>query len=111
MLGPVIKSHNGTLLVQTSAVLLDDASKSYQGANVVKSGNNAIDNVNYQNAIALTNASKANYDKLSITLDKNKNAEINLSYGQLQNYMLSKSNSTLISHLVSVIQNKLYYTG
>ncbi|MGB7954247.1 MAG: FTR1 family protein, partial [Candidatus Nitrosopolaris sp.] len=107
LLGPFIKLENRTLLLQTSAVLLDDANKSYQGATVGKSGNNAIDNVNYQNAIALTNTSKANHDKLVNTVDKNRNVEIDLSYGQLQNYMLSKSNSTSISHLISVIQNKL----
>lgn len=107
---------NKSLIAQTTILLLKDADKSYQLANTATLNDSAgqkIDNVqefskvDYQNALGLVNMSKSNYDKITSSVSKNRNSEINLSFAQLQDFMTKKLDKIEISRLISSIEKTL----
>src|SRR6476660_4762514 len=107
-----VSQTNKSLIAQITILLLKDADKSYQLANMGTINDSAaqkIDNVqrfskvDYQNALGLVNMSKSNYDKITSSISKNKTSEINLSFAQLQDYMTEKLDKGEISLLISSI--------
>ena len=112
VMSPVSQS-NKSLIAQTTILLLKDADKSYQLANAATLNNSAdqkigkvqdFSKVDYQNALGLVNMSKSNYDKIASSVSKNRNSEINLSFAQLQDYMIKKLDKVEISRLISSIE-------
>ena len=108
---PVIKSNELFARSQTIIFLLKDADKSYQISNASSSNGlgqmsknkNQLSKVDYQNSAGLVDVAKSDYDKISKSIDSNRNSEINLSFAQLKDSIARKSDKDLVSRLVSTI--------
>jgi high-affinity iron transporter len=108
---PVIKSNELFARSQTIIFLLKDADKSYQISNASSSNGlgqmsknkNQLSKVDYQNSAGLVDVAKSDYDKISESIDSNRNSEINLSFAQLKDSIARKSDKDLVSRLVSTI--------
>ncbi|HZE78558.1 MAG TPA: FTR1 family protein [Nitrososphaeraceae archaeon] len=108
---PVIKSNELFARSQTIIFLLKDADKSYQISNAsfsnglgqMSKNKNQLSKVDYQNSAGLVDVAKSDYDKISESIDSNRNSEINLSFAQLKDSIARKSDKDLVSRLVSTI--------
>lgn len=108
---PVIKSNELFARSQTIIFLLKDADKSYQISNASFSNGlgqmsktkNQLSKVDYQNSAGLVDVAKSDYDKISKSIDTNRNSEINLSFTQLKDSIARKSDKDLVSRLISTI--------
>jgi high-affinity iron transporter len=109
---PVIKSNKLFAISQTVIFLLKDANKSYQisnasisnGVGQVSKNKNQFSKVDYQNSAGLVDVAKSDYDKISKSIDKNINSEINLSFAQLKDSITRKSDKELVSRIASTIE-------
>ncbi len=119
VLGPELQSDKG-LTAQIIVFLLRDASKSYQISNATsvasisgKEGKQSqpsireFSQVDYENAIGLTNVSKSNYDKISDSIDERRKEEINSFFRQIQNTVNQKSDQESVLRLVSAVERDL----
>ena len=68
---------------------------------------NQFSKIDYQNSAGLVDAAKSNYDKISKSIDKNRNSEINLSFAQLNDSITRKSDNELVSRIISTIENEI----
>jgi high-affinity iron transporter len=108
---PVIKSNELFARSQTIIFLLKDADKSYQISNAsfshglgqMSKNKNQLSKVDYQNSAGLVDVAKSDYDKISKSIDSNRNSEINLSFTQLKDSIARKSDKDLVSRLISTI--------
>ena len=108
---PVIKSNELFARSQTIIFLLKDADKSYQISNAsfsnglgqMSKNKNQLSKVDYQNSAGLVDVAKSDYDKISKSIDTNRNSEINLSFTQLKDSIARKSDKDLVSRLISTI--------
>jgi hypothetical protein len=110
---PILQSNKrANFLAETASFLLNDANKSYSISGAGESTNQGKpDNFDYQNAVGLVNASKTDFNKISNSINKDKESEINQYYDQLQSYVINKFDTQSVSRLISEIQNDLssYY--
>ena len=110
---PAIKSNKLFVISQTVIFLLKDANKSYQisnssisnGLGQMSKSKNQFSKIDYQNSAGLVDAAKSNYDKISKSIDKNRNSEINLSFAQLKDSITRKSDKEVVSRIISTIEN------
>ena len=108
---PVIKSNKLFARSQTIIFLLRDADKSYEISNPsfsnslgqINKNKNQFSKVDYQNSAGLVDVAKSDYDKISKSIDSNRNSEINLSFAQLKDSIARKSDKELVSRLISTI--------
>ena len=108
---PGIKSNKLFARSQTIIFLLRDADKSYEISNPsfsnslgqINKNKNQFSKVDYQNSAGLVDVAKSDYDKISKSIDSNRNSEINLSFAQLKDSIARKSDKDLVSRLVSTI--------
>ena len=134
ILNPILKTDKRNLLfVQTAALLLVDANRSYQLSKVdqsestnkavgqassVSNGNNYYNtngakrnvggtDIDYQNAVGLVHVSQLNYGNMSSSLNSNKNSEIKLAYILLTNYVVKRSDKQTVSRVISELENDL----
>jgi high-affinity iron transporter len=115
LIGPVAQS-NRDLYAQGAIVLLDDVNKSYNLSGLIPSSTIALQQtandkeirkVNYQNAIGLVDASKQDYQKITNLSSTNKNSEINLTYSELRDRIVTRSDNIEVSRLISSTQRLL----
>jgi high-affinity iron transporter len=119
VLGPELQSDK-RLIAQIIVFLLRDAGKSYQISNATsaasisgKEGKQSqppireFSQVDYENAIGLTNVSKSNYDKISDSIDERRKEEINSFFRQIQNTVNQKSDQESVLRLVSAVERDL----
>ncbi|MGG6461101.1 MAG: hypothetical protein ACM3JQ_06725, partial [Candidatus Eiseniibacteriota bacterium] len=115
LIGPVTQS-NRDLYAQGAIVLLDDVNKSYNLSGLIPSSTIALQQtandkeirkVNYQNAIGLVDASKQDYQKIANLSSTNKNSEINLTYTELRDRIVTRSDNIEVSRLISSTQRLL----
>lgn len=93
------------MVSQTVAFLLRDAVQSYQIANAA--ANQEFSQVDYENAIELAESAKANYEKISASLDERRADEIESFFQELQNAIVQKTEFDSVSRLADAIERDL----
>ena len=115
----ILQPNRKLMFSEITIALLSDADSSYKLSNnlsssIITTTNNKQKTdeqfnqiIEYQNAIGLVNISKSNYDKVSYSLDNDRNAQIKSLFTQLENSIIKKSDKESVSRLINTIGRSL----
>jgi high-affinity iron transporter len=117
----ILQPNRKLMFSEITIALLSDADSSYKLSNnpssiivttTTTNGKQKTDEqfnqiIEYQNAIGLVNTSKSNYDKVSYSLDNDRNSQIKSLFTQLENSIIKKSDKESVSRLINTIGRSL----